>query len=405
MLRNNRDFALLWSGGLLSLLGDWMLLTALPLVVFQLTQSTVALAMTVIASAIPRVVVSSFAGVFVDRWDRRRTMLVCDVLLGLGLLPLLWVDTNDRLWLLACVVAFESTVAQFYRPAEAALLPAVVPEEQLVSANALNGLSMNVARLAGPGIGALLVAFGGLTAVALVDAASFAVAALTVSLVRTAAPQNGAAEPVWRQWRQGAAMIRRQRIPRLLFAFFAITCIGEGLLTTLYVPFVTNILAGTAYTYGALLSAQAVGGLIGSAVVSKFAPRISAGTLMGGSAVLFGVLDLCIFYSPMLNASILLPLTLMVVVGIPGAAGMAGAMTLAQTSVGDRLRGRLFGAIFAISALSTMLGTTLAGALGERVGIVPLLTVQGAGYVAAGVLVLNGLTGLTERPVPPHTAR
>jgi len=390
MLRRNKNFALLWSGGLLSLLGDWMLLTALPLVVYQLTQSTAALGATVIASALPRLVVSSVAGVFVDRWDRRRTMLVCDILLGLGLLPLLAVDSSDRLWLLALVVAFESTVAQFYRPAEAALLPCVVPEDQLVSANALNGVSMNVARLAGPGIGALLVAVGGLPVVALVDVASFALATLTVALVRLSQSPTASTEPIWRQWQQGLAMIRRQRIPRLLFAFFAITSIGEGLLTTLYVPFVTNILAGTAFTYGALLSAQAVGGLIGSAVVGKFAPRLSPGTLMGGSAVLFGVLDLCIFYSPMLSASVLVPLVLMVAVGVPGAAGMAGAMTLAQTSVGDRLRGRLFGAIFAISALSMVLGTTIAGTLGESVGILPLLTVQGAGYVAAGVLVLTG---------------
>src|SRR6476469_9845964 len=100
MLLRNRNFTLLWSGGLLSLLGDWMLITGLPLVVYQMTGSTLALGSTVIAAAVPRVVIGSFAGVFVDRWDRRRTMLVCDVLLGLGLLPLLWVDSGQRLWLL-----------------------------------------------------------------------------------------------------------------------------------------------------------------------------------------------------------------------------------------------------------------------------------------------------------------
>src|SRR5262245_36843276 len=126
LLRTNRNFALLWAGGLLSLIGDWSLITGLPLVVYQLTGSTIALGTTVIAGALPRVVVGSFAGVFVDRWDRRATMLVCDVLLGLGLLPLLWVNEGDRLWLLALVIAFESSVAQFYRPAEAAILPSIV---------------------------------------------------------------------------------------------------------------------------------------------------------------------------------------------------------------------------------------------------------------------------------------
>ncbi len=101
-------FALLWIGGLVSLTGDWLLITGLPLVVFQLTGSTLALGATVLASGLPRMVVSSFAGVFVDRWDRRHTMLVCDVLLALGLVPLLLVDSADRLWIVVGVVLFES---------------------------------------------------------------------------------------------------------------------------------------------------------------------------------------------------------------------------------------------------------------------------------------------------------
>jgi Na+/melibiose symporter-like transporter len=289
-------------------------------------------------------------------------------------------------------------VAQFYRPAEAAILPCVVGDADLVRANAMNALNTNVARLVGPGIGALLVALGGLQAVALVDAASFAVAALTVSLVRVAATRAPTEEPVWRLWREGLSLVRRQQIPRLLFVFFAIVSVGEGLLTTLYVPFVTRVLQGSEFTYGALLSAQAIGGLIGSVAVGRFGGRVAAGTLMGVSAVLFGLLDLGIFYSPLISDSIALPLVLMVLVGVPGSAGLAGAMTLAQTSVGDRLRGRLFGAIFAVSALGIVLGTTIAGALGDVVGIVPLLTLQGAGYIGAGVLVLSAIG--TGQPSP-----
>jgi len=391
LLRTNRNFALLWSGGLLSLIGDWSLITGLPLVVYQLTGSTIALGTTVIAAAAPRVVVGSFAGVFVDRWDRRTTMLACNVLLGLGLLPLVWVNAADRLWLLAGVIAFESGVAQFYRPAEAAILPSIVEADDLARANALTGLSVNVTRLVGPATGAGLVALGGLEAIAVFDAASFAVAALTVLLVRASSkPATPAEDPVWRQWQEGLAMVRRQRIPRLLFVFFAITSIGEGLMSTLYVPFVTDVLRGSELTYGALVSAQAVGGLIGSGVMARLGDRVSPGKVLGSCAVAFGLIDLCIFYSPLVSSSLFVPIGLMVAVGIPSAAGLAGAMTLAQTSVGDRLRGRLFGAIFAVSALSMVLGTSLAGALSQHVGIVPLLTVQGAGYVAAGVLVLAG---------------
>src|SRR5450759_5816049 len=152
-----RNFALVWLGALASLTGDWALFAGLPLAVYQMTGSTLALGLTAIASSVPRRLLGSIAGVFVDRWDRRQTMLVADVLLGLVLLPMLLVTSVERLWLLVLCVIVESSVVQFYKPAEGALLPRLVPSEDLVAANALNSLSMNMARLAGPAIGALMV--------------------------------------------------------------------------------------------------------------------------------------------------------------------------------------------------------------------------------------------------------
>jgi MFS family permease len=138
--------------------------------VYQLTGSTAALGAAVFAYALPRVLVGSVAGVFVDRWDRRRTMVVCDLLLGVGLLPMLLVRSAADIWLVFVVLLAESTVAQFYRSAEAALVPNVVPANELVAANGLNGFSMNAARLAGPAIGSVLVALEGLRGVVLFDA-------------------------------------------------------------------------------------------------------------------------------------------------------------------------------------------------------------------------------------------
>jgi MFS family permease len=140
--------------------------------VYQLTNSTLALGAAVFAYALPRVLVGSVAGVFVDRWDRRRTMLVCNLLLGAGLLPLLLVRSAEDMWLVFSVLLVESTIAQFYRSAEGALVPNVVEADELVGANALNGFSMNAARLVGPAVGSVLVAVSGLRGVALFDAGS-----------------------------------------------------------------------------------------------------------------------------------------------------------------------------------------------------------------------------------------
>ncbi len=126
-----RNFALVWIGALVSLTGDWAFVTGVPLVVYQMTGSTLALALAGMATAVPRLVLGSIAGVFVDRWDRRRTMLVADLVLGVSLLPLLLVTSSEWLWLIVVVLVLESAVFQFYRPAEGALVPTLVPQTDL----------------------------------------------------------------------------------------------------------------------------------------------------------------------------------------------------------------------------------------------------------------------------------
>ena len=145
-----RNFALVWVAGLISLTGDWLLFVAVPLAVYQLTGSTAATAGAVAARVLPRLALGSVAGVFVDRWDRRRTMLVANVLLGLCLLPLLLVRSAEWLWLLYLVSFAQSILAQFLGPAEGALLPRLVAEADLVPANALNGLRTRFTTMAPP---------------------------------------------------------------------------------------------------------------------------------------------------------------------------------------------------------------------------------------------------------------
>jgi MFS family permease len=104
----------------------------------------------VLAASIPNIVLGSIAGVFVDRWDRKRTMVITSLLLALALLPLplLLVRTADRVWIIYLVAFGEACLQQFFIPAQSTLLPTLVGEEHLVQANSLNSLSSNFARLA-----------------------------------------------------------------------------------------------------------------------------------------------------------------------------------------------------------------------------------------------------------------
>ncbi len=409
-----KNFGLVWLGGLASLTGDWALFAGLPLAVYQMTGSTLALGLTSIANAAPRLVIGSVAGVFVDRWDRRRTMLVADLLLGLVLLPMLLVTSAERLWLLVLALMVESSIVQFYRPAEGALLPRLVESEELVTANALNSLNTNLARLVGPAIGALLVSVAGIGGVVLFDAASFFVAAAMLLLVRVEArPElsvtNRDAASVWREWLAGLDLVRTQRTPRIIFIFVGITGLGEGIMGTLFVAFTKQVLHGDELAYAWLISAQAIGGLIGGLALGRFAGRVAPAVLLGSGALLLGVIDLLIFYAPVYARStppLVLPIQLMVLVGGPAAAITAGYMTLVQQAVGDAFRGRLLGLLFTVMALSGIVGMGLAGALGDTVGVIAMLTLDCIAYVSAGSMVLIVLGRVLREGAPrPEVVR
>jgi MFS family permease len=400
-----RNFLLVWTAGLISLTGDWLLIVALPLVIYELTGSTAATAAAVVSRIVPRLLLGSVAGVFVDRWDRRRTMLVTNVLLGLSLLPLFLVRSADWLWLIYLMSFIRSAVVPFFSSAENAFLPRLVGEEDLVPANALNGLNDNLARLAGPPLGGLVAAVWGLTGAALLDAASFFLAAMLMALVavdgravrgettdeadRPVAPAGvGAWVAMWREWVAGLIVVRQVRTLAVLFTCVAIIGIGEGVMGSLFVPFVTTVIGGGGVAYGWIVAAQAVGGLAGSAVIGRIGKSVPTGLLYGLGVLLGGTIDLMTFNAHRIYPGVLPPLVLMAIVGLPFAAIGVGQVTLIQTAAPDEYRGRVFASLGAVMSLSVLVGAGLAGVFGDRLGIVATLTIDGVAYILAGMLAL-----------------
>jgi MFS family permease len=394
-----RNFALLWVGGLISMVGDWVLFVGLPYEIYRQTGSTLATGAMVLALLIPRIVFGSVAGVYVDRWDRRRLMITVNLLLAVFLIPLLAVEALG-LWVVYLVLVIESALEQLFTPAEVALLPNLLAggEEQLVPANALSGVNRHLARLIGPLIGGVVVAAGGLTAVAALDAVSFLVAAGLITAIRYTSPPREPhpsleveAVSAWRrligEWREGLRLVWNEPVLRALLVFFGITSIGEGLTATLFVPWVTNALHSDAAGYGALLSTQAVGGLAGAVVIGRFGTHMNPLAHVIGGAITFGLIDLVLFTYPIVYPFLAPALVGMVIVGVPGAAMGAGSTTLQQSQAEDRHRGRVVGAMGALAGLGSLLGAMLAGVLGEVLPVVLLLVVQGSGYVIGGVLV------------------
>src|SRR5579885_2766499 len=254
-----RNFALLWSGGVISAIGDWVLNIGLPIYVLILTHSVLATGAMLIAVQIPSLLIGPVAGVFVDRWNRQRIMLVCDGLLALWLAPLLFVTSSERIWIVYIVAFIESCIEQFFAPAENALLPHLVSPEHLVAANSLNSLGSNVARLIGPAIGGVIAGLLGLPGIVFSDAASFVIAGLLIACI-TLKPgllptsekkMTGSAwSAFWREWLDGLRLVRGERVLAVIFSFQAITSLGEGVFGILFIVFVNRVLHGGAAQIG-----------------------------------------------------------------------------------------------------------------------------------------------------------
>ena len=410
-LLRRRDFALVWSASLISATGDWVLLIGLPIYVFQLTGSTLATSAMFVAELVPQIAFGSVAGVFVDRWDRKRTMVIANLILTVAILPLALVRTADDVWIVYLVAFTESLVARFLRPAEGAMLPRLVQKDDLVAANALASFASNVSRLVGPTLGGVIAGIYGLTAVAGFDSATFAIAATLVALVRTSgAPERseirdasavaaGRFRAFWREWLDGLSLVVRSRTIRVLFVLAALSSLGEGMMSVLFVVWVNRVIGGTALELGWFMTAQAIGGLIGGAFVAHLTRGSPPRRVLGVASIAFGSLDALLFVSPLVRPEIVIGLAIIALVGVTTVAFGAGFNAILQTSVEDAYRGRLLGAIFTTMALLRLASTVLAGLLGAVASPIPLLVAFQAGsYVLLGLVALTFLPREAGRP-------
>src|ERR671910_2426024 len=190
-----RDFSLLWFGGVLSVIGDYFLFIALPFFVYERTGSVLATGAMFAAETMPRLLFGSVAGVFVDRWDRKKTMVISDLSRALILVPLLVVAAGGPLGLVYAVAFVESSVSMFFLPAKSATIPNLVAERDLTAANSLNQLTEEIPSLVGALLGGALLGVVGLSGLVLLDITTYLASALLIFLIRASTAAAPDEEP------------------------------------------------------------------------------------------------------------------------------------------------------------------------------------------------------------------
>jgi predicted MFS family arabinose efflux permease len=388
---SNRDFRRLWLAGLISDTGDWMLLVALPILVYQRTGSSLGTSMAFLIELIPAVLITPVAGRLADRSDRRTLLVAVSLCQAAALLPLL---AGAHLPVLYCVIALQAALASLFDPAKNAVLPTLVAEDQLVAANSLIGLNQNLGRLVGAALGGAALVAGGLSAIVVGDAASFLFSAVLIWGVRpakAAAPRSDAPPP-----RPGGRPFARGSV-RVGLAVTAITAVGQGLFIVLFVVFVDRNLHGNAAENGLLRAVQAIGAIAGGLVLTR-ATRVRAGRLVGLACLVFAAVAALTWNLPHATTAEPVYAALFICSGIPGIAMLSGLISSLQQATTDGERGHVFAAFGAAFALGQAVGMIAAGILGDRLGAVPLLNVQAICYLAGGLAALAGMAGAGDSP-------
>ena len=399
-LLRQRNFALLWFGGLISIMGDWVLGVALPFFVYQVSGSTIATAVMVAMELLPRLLFGSIAGVFVDRWDRKKVMVIASLSQGLVILPLFLVQSAESLWIVYVVTFIQVTLAMFFGPAENALLPLLVPENQLIQANSLNAMNNNFARLIGPPLGGGILALWGLNGVIVFDSFTFLIAGLMILAITGSGRPASAQEPetkpegtawsrFWREWAEGMDIVRKDRVVAVLFLTVVMLNFGGVMIDPLGAAYIVDVVKAGAEVFGMLVAVQAIGGIVGGLLAGKVGERVPMARLYGWAEIVLAVVMAIRYNIP--EIPVLFVMTLLI--GLPAALGIAALDTLFQRNVPNTHLGRISGALHSTVGITSLFGVLgISGVLGEVLGIVPVLN------IAAGITMLTGVVALLFLP-------
>jgi MFS family permease len=374
-----RDYRLVLASQLLSSIGDWLLLVAAPFFVFELTGSTLATGLTLTAESLPALLLGPVAGVFVDRWDRRRTMIATDVLRAAIVLSMLAVHDRGGVWIVYAALTAENAIGQFFNPARRALVPNLIGRgSELSAANALAQLVNGVIRLVGGPLGGVLFALFGFRCVVVLDVASYLVSAVLIVLIRSrglaehAPPVAGVPRLAPKQRTVRAELraclghIGRDTDLRTLFGVSAVFFIGNAMLTALLVPYVGGVLHSGPRSFGVLFGTLGLGFVLGGLLSRLVADRASDRAVIATSLVLLAAVFAVSFNVPHLAWDV----ALFTLIGPPAVCFLVTADTAVARRTPDHIQGRVSAVYLALQGAATLLGMILGSTVGQHIGVV-----------------------------------
>ena len=399
---NYRNYRLFFSGQVLSLIGTWITTTATNWLVYRLTGSAVLLGVVGFAGQFPAFALGPFAGIFVDRWNRHRLLVVTQTvsMLQSFTLAALTLSGHITIELIIILSVIQGTVNAFDMPGrQAFLLNMIDNKEDLSNAIALNSSMVNAARLVGPSVAGAIIATSSEGWCFFIDGVSYM--AVIVSLLRmriasSARPTHTRGSGV-QQFKEGFAYAFGFQPVRAIILLLALVSLMGIPYSVLMPVFATEIFHGGPHTLGFLMTASGCGALIGALWLAARKSVVGLGRIIAGAACLFGAGLIAFSFTRILW----LALPLLTVAGFGFMVQMASSNTVIQTIVDDEKRGRVM-SFYMMAFLGTApFGSLLAGSLSSRIGAPATLRIGGACCILGGLLFARALPDIRKavRPI------
>ena len=392
-----RDFRLLWGGSVISALGTWLLVLAIPAHVLLVTGSLRDTGLTLAAQYLPYLLLGPVAGVITDRWDRRRLMIATSLFRAGAVAVMLLGIAPGRYWVLYAALIAESGGGVLYIPAWRARTPAIVGTGTLLSsANSLNALADGAVRLVGGPLGGILLAAVGVRSLICVDAVSYLLAAaanvLTSRPAGTHATRATTIGAVFRDLADGGRVLRGQPAARALLLVTVTFLAANASLSAMLIPLGIRRLGGSENT-GLVLSGLGVGFLLGAPLLRALLDRVQPRTLLAGTLAATAVGQFGLFTS----VSLATALPAAVAIGTFGSMSEVIPLTALQRVIPNAVLGRI-SAVF-------LTGEAAVGLLGAVAGPLLAQAARLTGLAAVASLVTLGAAVLTRLTVPAVNRR
>lgn len=389
----NRDFRLLAGALTQSAMGDWAYNVALIVYIYEQTHSAAWVSAGTLGRMVPRLIASPYGGVIAERFERIHVMITADMVRFVLMSSLtVLAAAEGPAWAAIALGAGCSVAACAYDPATAAITPQMLGEEELAAGNAMTELINNIAIIAGPAVGAIVLALGEPAVVFGIDSVTFVISALLLTQIRTRSTPTDVTKdggPL-KQMTVGIRAIFSSSTAMLLTSFPIVTTFLYGVDSVLFVYISKDKLGTGADGYGYLLVALGVGGVIAAAFVNRVAamPKLSLVLATGMVFYAAPTASLVAIHSPSAAFAV------EIVRGVATLIVDVLAMTALQRSLAPDLISRVFGVFWALIIGGLALGALVAPILLNNVDLDVVLLLDALVVPAAVVLVYPRLAAL-----------